>query len=74
MVRTRCAGEPHDGFLVWEDADDIGPALDLLVQPLQRICRMRQLRGFIRPVKFKAAAQTTTEQFNQDRPSGPATG
>ena len=35
-------------FLVREDADDIGSALDLLIQPLQRIRRMQlgsMLRG-----------------------------
>ena len=31
------ADQPDDGRLVREDADDIGPPLDLLVQPLQRV-------------------------------------
>jgi hypothetical protein len=35
------ADEPHDGLLFGEDADDIGSALDLLIQPLQRIRRMQ---------------------------------
>jgi hypothetical protein len=29
------AGQPQQGFGVGEDADDVGAALDLLVQPLQ---------------------------------------
>ena len=31
------ADQPGDAGLVWEDADDIGPSLDLLVQSLQRV-------------------------------------
>jgi hypothetical protein len=34
------ADEADDAVLVGEDADDIGAALDLLVQPLQRIGRV----------------------------------
>ena len=42
------ADEPHDRVLVREDPDDVGSALDLLIQPLQRIRRMQlgsMLRG-----------------------------
>jgi hypothetical protein len=35
------ADQPGDAGLVWEDADDIGPSLDLLVETLQRVGRMR---------------------------------
>ena len=41
------ADEPHDRFLVREDADDVGSTLNLL-EPLQRIRRMQlgsMLRG-----------------------------
>ena len=34
------ADQPGDGGLVREDADDIGAALDLLVQSFQRVSRM----------------------------------
>ena len=37
MLHENGADEPHDGFLIREDADDVGSALDLLIQPLQRI-------------------------------------
>jgi hypothetical protein len=43
VLHENGADEPHDGFLIREDADDVGSALDLLIQPLQRIRRM-QLR------------------------------
>jgi hypothetical protein len=33
------AGQPEQGFGVGEDAGDVGAALDLLVEPLQRIGR-----------------------------------
>jgi hypothetical protein len=42
------ADEPHDRVLVREDPDDVGSALDLLIQLLQRIRRMQlgsMLRG-----------------------------
>ena len=47
MLHENGADEPHDGFLIREDADDVGSALDLLIQPLQRIRRM-QLRSMLR--------------------------
>ncbi len=34
------ADQADDGVLVGKDADDIGPALDLLVEPLQGIGRV----------------------------------
>jgi hypothetical protein len=45
------ADEPHDGFLIREDAGDVGSALDLLIQPLQWIWT-----PFVGPrvVEFKA--------------------
>src|SRR5205085_5800323 len=32
--------QPGDAGLVREDADHVSPSFDLLVQPLQRVCRM----------------------------------
>ena len=32
--------EPDDGVLVGEDADDVGPALDLAVEPFEAVGRM----------------------------------
>ena len=47
LLHENGADEPHDRFLVGEDADDIGSAFDLLIQPLQRIRRM-QLGSMLR--------------------------
>src|SRR5271170_7026070 len=37
LLHEHGADETDDGLLVWEDADDVGPAFHLLVQSLQRI-------------------------------------
>jgi hypothetical protein len=37
--KTLLAGVLHDGGAVWEDADDVGAAADLLVEALQRVVR-----------------------------------
>jgi hypothetical protein len=36
-LHSQCPDEPKTTVLVWEDADHPGPALDLLVQPLQHV-------------------------------------
>jgi len=37
FVREDGADQPHDTGLVWEDADDIGTPLDLLIETFERI-------------------------------------
>ena len=37
LLEQHSADQPDDAGLVGEDADDIGPPLDLLVEPFQRI-------------------------------------
>jgi hypothetical protein len=35
------ADQAGDGGLVWKDADDIGAALDLAVEAIDRVCRVQ---------------------------------
>ena len=39
------ADEPDDGLVVGEDADDLGAALDLAVDALDRVCNRYEDRG-----------------------------
>lgn len=37
LFEEQCADEAQDGVVVWEDADDVGAALNLAIQPLDRV-------------------------------------
>src|SRR4051812_48009260 len=37
LFKKQRPDKPNDGVLVWEDADHVGAALDLAVEPLERI-------------------------------------
>lgn len=41
MLEQQCADEAEDGSVIGEDADDLGPALDLAVEPLDRVDGMQ---------------------------------
>ena len=37
LLQQHRADQPDDRRLIWEDADDIGAPLDLLVEPFERV-------------------------------------
>ena len=37
LLEQHCADQPGDAGLVWEDADNIGPPLDLSVEAFERV-------------------------------------
>src|SRR5918998_1708949 len=39
LLQHQGTDEADDGLIVWEDADHVGAALDLLVDPLERVRR-----------------------------------
>jgi hypothetical protein len=39
LFEKECAHETDDGVVVWEDANDVGAAVDLAVETLDGICR-----------------------------------
>ena len=62
-ARAGGANEPDDGIVVGEDADDIGAALDLAVEPLERVCGVdfRPVRaGEVHIVSAAPAAKGTS--------------
>ena len=56
-------GEPDDGLVVGEDADDLGAALDLAVDALDRIGRV-QLRAMRRRKLMSARTSLSASSIN----------
>jgi hypothetical protein len=57
VLHENGADEPHDGFLIREDADDVGSALDLLIQSLQQGLSQRTV-GIGLPIPPPTATST----------------
>ncbi|MBB3660999.1 hypothetical protein FHX15_006271 [Rhizobium sp. BK650] len=74
LFEEQRADEPDDGVLVWEDADNLGSALDLAVQSLDRVgnryktfganvlLQFRELRRMLRASGTEAPGARRCEQ------------